>query len=124
MVHRLLERYLAGGRSVNHDKLEELCKHSSSMEQLAAGAERASIKYKQVEYLADRLGELYDGVISGVTEPILWFLSYIQTCALSWTDPQVWSHRAGRVYGIQTLWASYDRWGNPHIAPPCGWQEA
>ena len=68
MVHRLLERYLAGGRSVNHDKLEELCKHSSSMEQLAAGAERASIKYKQVEYLADRLGELYDGVISGVTE--------------------------------------------------------
>jgi ribonuclease R len=68
MVHRLLERYLAGGRSVNHDKLEEQCKHSSNMEQLAANAERSSIKYKQVEYLADRLGEMYDGVISGVTE--------------------------------------------------------
>ena len=68
MVHRLLERYLAGGRSVNVEKLEEQCKHSSSMEQLAANAERASIKYKQCEYLADRLGEMYDGVISGVTE--------------------------------------------------------
>ena len=68
MVHRLLERYLAGGRSVNAEKLEDLCKHSSDMEQLAANAERASIKYKQVEYLADRLGEMYDGVISGVTE--------------------------------------------------------
>lgn len=68
MVHRLLERYLAGGRSVNVEKLEEQCKHSSDMEQLAANAERASIKYKQCEYLADRLGEMYDGVISGVTE--------------------------------------------------------
>ena len=68
MVHRLLEKYLDGGRSVNQPKLEEQCKHSSDMEQLAANAERASIKYKQVEYLADRLGEMYDGVISGVTE--------------------------------------------------------
>ena len=68
MVHRLLERYLAGGRSVNLEKLEEECKHSSDMEQLAANAERASIKYKQVEYMADRLGEVYTGVISGVTE--------------------------------------------------------
>lgn len=68
MVHRLLERYISGGRSVNHDKLEEQCKHSSSQEQLAANAERASIKYKQVEYLADRLGEIYNGMISGVTE--------------------------------------------------------
>ncbi len=68
MVHRLLERYLAGGRSVNVEKLEEQCKHSSSMEQLAANAERASIKYKQCEYLGDRLGEMYDGVVSGVTE--------------------------------------------------------
>lgn len=64
MVHRLLERYLAGGRSVNVEKLEEQCKHSSSMEQLAANAERASIKYKQCEYLGDRLGEMYDGVVS------------------------------------------------------------
>lgn len=68
MVHRLLERYLKGGRSVNIEKLEEECKHSSEMEQLAANAERASIKYKQVEYMADHLGEVYDGVISGVTE--------------------------------------------------------
>ena len=68
MVHRLLERYLAGGRSVNQAKLEEQCKHSSDMEQLAANAERASIKYKQVEFMGDHLGEIYDGVISGVTE--------------------------------------------------------
>lgn len=68
MVHRLLERYLAGGRSVNLQKLEDLCKHSSDMEQLAANAERASIKYKQVEYMADHMGEVYEGVISGVTE--------------------------------------------------------
>lgn len=68
MVHRLLEKYLNGGRSVNVDKLEDQCKHSSSMEQLAANAERASIKYKQVEFLADHLGEVFDGIISGVTE--------------------------------------------------------
>lgn len=68
LVHRLLDRYLNGGRSTNVAKLEEQCKHSSSMEQLAANAERASIKYKQVEFLADHLGEIYDGVISGVTE--------------------------------------------------------
>lgn len=68
MVHRLLERYLDNGRSVNVQKLEDLCKHSSDMEQLAANAERASIKYKQVEYMADHLGEIYDGVVSGVTE--------------------------------------------------------
>lgn len=68
MVHRLLERYLAGGRSVNVEKLEDQCKHSSAMEQLAANAERSSIKYKQVEYMADHLGEEYEGMISGVTE--------------------------------------------------------
>lgn len=68
MVHRLLEKYLNGGRTVNQEKLEEECKHSSDMEQLAANAERASIKYKQVEYMADHLGEVYKGVISGVTE--------------------------------------------------------
>lgn len=68
MVHRLLERYLDGGRSVNQAKLEDQCKHSSEMEQLAANAERASIKYKQVEFMGDHLGEIYDGVISGVTE--------------------------------------------------------
>lgn len=68
MVHRLLDRYIAGGRAVNEAKLEEECEHSSSMEQLASNAERASIKYKQVEYLGERLGNVYDGVISGVTE--------------------------------------------------------
>lgn len=68
MVHRLLDRYIAGGRAVNEAKLEDECEHASSMEQLAANAERASIKYKQVEYLGERLGNVYDGVISGVTE--------------------------------------------------------
>ena len=68
MVHRLLARYLDGGRSVNQAKLEDQCKHSSDMEQLAANAERASIKYKQVEFMGDHMGETYEGVISGVTE--------------------------------------------------------
>lgn len=68
MVHRLLERYLAGGRAVNAEKLEEQCKHSSDMEQLAANAERSSIKYKQVEFMKDNLGRVYDGIITGVTE--------------------------------------------------------
>ena len=68
MVHRLLARYAEGGRSVDVNKLEDECRHSSDMEQLAANAERASIRYKQVEFMRDRLGEIYDGVISGVTE--------------------------------------------------------
>ena len=68
MVHRLLTRYAAGGRSVSADKYEDLCEHASDMEQLAASAERASIKYKQVEFMADRLGQEFDGSVSGVTE--------------------------------------------------------
>jgi ribonuclease R len=68
MVHRLLERYLNGGRSVNKNKCEDECDHCSSMEQLAANAERASIKYKQVEFMSSKLGQIFDGVISGVTE--------------------------------------------------------
>lgn len=69
MVHRLLTRYLEEhGGSVDAGVYENLCKHSSDMEQLAAGAERASIKYKQVEFMSERLGQEYDGVISGVTE--------------------------------------------------------
>ncbi|MBR3951474.1 MAG: ribonuclease R [Bacteroidaceae bacterium] len=68
MVHRLLDRYMNGGRSAVEQSLESKCKHSSEMEQLAANAERASIKYKQVEFLSDQVGEEYDGVISGVTE--------------------------------------------------------
>ena len=68
MVHRLLARYLDGGRSANPQKYEELCEHSSAQEQLAESAERASIKYKQVEFLADRLGQEFDGTVSGVTD--------------------------------------------------------
>lgn len=68
MVHRLLTRYLAGGRSAQADKYEALCEHSSAMEQTAASAERASVKYKQVEFMSERLGCVYDAVISGVTE--------------------------------------------------------
>jgi ribonuclease R len=68
MVHRLLERYLQGGRSASAEKYEALCRHSSDMEQLAQQAERASIKYKMVEYMAERIGQVYDGIISGWTE--------------------------------------------------------
>ena len=68
MVHRLLERYLSGGRSAPENKMEEECKHCSDMEQVAANAERASIKYKQVEFMLDKIGIVFDGVISGVTE--------------------------------------------------------
>ncbi|MBL7882870.1 MAG: ribonuclease R, partial [Bacteroidia bacterium] len=68
MVHRLLQHYLDGGKSPDIEKLEEQCKHSSDMEKLAAEAERSSIKYKQVQYLQDKIGEEFDGIISGVTE--------------------------------------------------------
>lgn len=68
MVHRLLTRYLNGGRTAQADKYENECEHSSAMEQVAASAERASIKYKQVEFMKDHLGEVFEGVISGVTE--------------------------------------------------------
>ena len=68
MVHRLLTRYAEGGRSAAKDKYEQLCDHSSAMEQTAALAERASIKYKQVEFMADRIGQEFDGIISGLTE--------------------------------------------------------
>ena len=68
MVHRLLERYLNGGRSVSEGRLEDACRHSSDMELTAASAERASIKYKQAEYLGDRIGEEYDGTISGINK--------------------------------------------------------
>lgn len=68
MVHRLLTRYQNGGRSASKAKYEQLCEHSSAMEQLAATAERASIKYKEVEYMSERLGQVYDATISGVTE--------------------------------------------------------
>jgi ribonuclease R len=68
MVHRLLARYLDGGNSVNALKYEDMCKHSSDMETRAASAERSSIKYKQVEFMQDKIGEEADGTISGVTD--------------------------------------------------------
>jgi len=68
MVHRLLQRYIDSGRSVNKDKYEEMCQHSSDMEQLAANAERASVKYKQVEFMSDKIGQEFTGTISGVTQ--------------------------------------------------------
>ncbi len=68
MVHRLLEKYLEGGRSANEQKYENLCRHSSDMETKAANAERSSVKYKQVEFMQDHIGKIYPGVISGITE--------------------------------------------------------
>lgn len=68
LVHRLLELYLEGGKSVEQGPLEEECKHCSQMEQVAANAERDSVKYKQVEFMSDKIGKVYDGVVSGVTE--------------------------------------------------------
>ena len=68
MVHRLLQHYLDGGKSPDQTALEEQCKHSSDMEKLAADAERSSIKYKQVQFLQDKIGQEFDGIISGVTE--------------------------------------------------------
>ena len=66
MVHRLLTRYEQGGHSANQDYIEELCEHSSDMEQVAQNAERDSIKYKMVEFMGDHLGECYDAHISGI----------------------------------------------------------
>lgn len=68
MVHRLLFSYLNGGGSVKEEQYEEYCNHCSDMEQVAASAERASIKYKQVEFMSDKKGLVFSGVISGVTE--------------------------------------------------------
>lgn len=69
LVHRLLNRYLAlEARTVSKQKYEDLCEHCSAQEQVAANAERASIKYKQVEFMSEHVGEEYDAVISGVTE--------------------------------------------------------
>ncbi len=68
MVHRLLTRYAAGAPSANQRKYEGLCEHSSAMEELASSAERASIKYKQVEFMSDKIGEQFNAKVSGVTE--------------------------------------------------------
>ena len=68
MVHRLVYAYQQGEKPANEEEYEGKCKHASEMERKAIDAERASIKYKQVEYLADKIGVLYDGIISGVTD--------------------------------------------------------
>lgn len=68
MVHRLLQHYLDDGKSVNKKEYEEKCIHSSEREKRAADAERASIKYKQVEFMSLAENKLYDGIITGVTD--------------------------------------------------------
>ncbi len=68
IAHRLLDIYADGGKSVDENVYEDMCKHCSEMEQLAANAERASIKYKQVEFMQDKVGQTYNGVISGIQE--------------------------------------------------------
>ena len=68
MVHRLLSSYLSGEVPGGREKYEKMCEHSSRMERLATEAERASVKYKQVEYMLDKTGREFDGIISGVTE--------------------------------------------------------
>ena len=67
MVHRLLTKYQAGGRSANEKHCEELCEHCSDMEVIAQNAERDSIKYKMVEFMGDKLGQEFDAHISGIT---------------------------------------------------------
>ena len=66
MVHRLLTKYQQGGRSANKEHYEELCEHCSDMELVAQNAERDSIKFKMVEFMADKIGEEYDAHISGI----------------------------------------------------------
>ncbi len=68
LVHRLLMHYLGGGQPVNQAEYEEMCVHSSEMERKAVEAERASIKYKQAEYLLDKIGEEFYGLVSGVSK--------------------------------------------------------
>jgi len=68
MVHRLLQHYLDNGKNAHKEDYEQFCKHSSAMEKLASEAERSSIKYMQVLYMRERVGQVFDGVISGVTQ--------------------------------------------------------
>ena len=66
MVHRLLDRYLAKGNSVNQKEFEEYCEHCSQMEQKATEAERTSVKYKQAEFLSDKVGQVFEATVSGI----------------------------------------------------------
>ncbi len=68
MVHRLLDNYLNNGKSPSRAELEKKCEHSSAMEKLAADAERASIKYKQIEWMQEMVGEEFDGIVSGMND--------------------------------------------------------
>ena len=68
MVHRLLDKYLSGGSSADKEDVEKICKHCSEMEKVSSRAERDSIKYMQVKFLKNKIGSIYEGVISGVTE--------------------------------------------------------
>lgn len=67
IAHRLLMHYKEGGKSVSPNSLEKSCKHASAMEKKASDAERASIKYKQVEFMLDKIGEVFQGTVSGLT---------------------------------------------------------
>ena len=68
LVHRLLDFYLNGGKNINKELLEEACNHTSQREQLATKAERESIKFMQVKFMEDKVGQEFDGIISGITE--------------------------------------------------------
>ena len=68
LTHRLLQHYLDGDKAVNKENLEEACIHSSYREHLATKAERDSIKYMQIKYMEDKIGKIFEGVISGVTD--------------------------------------------------------
>ena len=68
MVHRLLAHYLEQGESKDAETYEKRCQHASEMERRAVEAERASIKYKQVEFMLDKVGKEFDGVVSGLTD--------------------------------------------------------
>lgn len=68
IAHRLLQHYLEGNPTVKEGPVEVMCKHSSIMEKKAADAERASTKYMQVVYMIDKVGEVYDGIVTGITE--------------------------------------------------------
>lgn len=68
LAHRLIQRYLDGKSSASAEKFESLCKHSSSMEKLAVEAERASIKFMQVKFMEDKVGQTFDAVVNGITD--------------------------------------------------------